>query len=195
MGYTHRDAEYSPEGHEGWVVAVLPDGTDAPRDTWEEAMAAAQQHDLGWAWSLKYDGREGRPRAAGIRATCYCGWKGPKHEANFADPDNADAHAREDWHHHTEVSMAKVLPPHVSKAIETVDEAIVDLTFPQADLLRLDEHRPLAAVHAATQLRALAESMQRTAVQAARIAGFSWEEIAHPLETTRQSAHERFNRQ
>ncbi|MFE7511420.1 hypothetical protein ACFU8I_09365 [Streptomyces sp. NPDC057540] len=194
MGFTHRDAEYSPEGHEGWVVAVLPDGTDAPRDTWEEALQAAEKHDLSWAWSLKYDGREGRPRAAGVRATCYCGWKGPKREARFDNPDTTNSFACEDWFHHTEVSMAKVLPPHVRKAIETAQDAIADLTFPQPDLLRLDEHRPLAAIHAATELRYLAETLQRNAVQAARNAGFSWEEIAAPLETTRQSAHERFSR-
>ncbi|MEU1867868.1 hypothetical protein [Streptomyces gardneri] len=195
MGFTHRDSEHSSEGHEGWVVAVLPDGTDAPRDTWEEAMEAAEQYDLGWAWSFKYDGREGRPRAAGIRAICYCGWRGPKREANFDNPDNTDAFLCEDWFRHAELSLSKVLPPHVLKAIETVEEAILDLTFPQTDLLRLDEHRPLAAIHAATILRGLAETAQRTAVNAARTAGYSWEEIAHPLETTRQSAHERFSRQ
>ncbi|MFE5301849.1 hypothetical protein [Streptomyces sp. NPDC056632] len=95
MGFTHRDAEYSREGHEGWVVAVLPDGADAPHDTWEEALQAAEKHDLSWAWSLKYDGREGRPRAAGIRATCCCGWKGPKREAKFANRDMSDSFACE----------------------------------------------------------------------------------------------------
>ncbi|MEU2232231.1 hypothetical protein [Streptomyces vietnamensis] len=156
-------------------------------------MEAAQQHDLGWAWSFKYDGHDGRPRAAAVRVICLCGWKSPKREANFTNPDTAESLLCEDWFHHAEVSLSKVLPPHVHKAIET--DTILDLTFPQVDLLRLDEHRPLAAIHTATQLRHLAEAAQRTAVTAARTAGYSWEEIAAPLETTRQSAHERFNRQ
>ncbi|MFE5549575.1 hypothetical protein ACFQ71_38030 [Streptomyces sp. NPDC056534] len=158
-------------------------------------MEAAEQHELGSAWSFKYDGREGRPRAAGIRAICDCGWRGPRRAANVDSPDSAGDLLCEDWFRHAEVSLSKVLPPRVRKAIGTAEEAILGLTFPQTDLLRLDEHRPLAAIHAATVLRSLAESMQRTGVSAARAAGYSWEEIARPLETTRQSAHERFSRQ
>ncbi|MFE5948426.1 hypothetical protein [Streptomyces sp. NPDC056480] len=194
MGFLHRDSEHSRVRHEGWVIAVLPTGEDAPRDNWEELLEAAQTHELAWAWSLKYDGREGRPLAAGIRAVCRCGWRGLRREANFRSPETADDLAQLDWHHHAEVSLSQVLPSHVAKALNDAERAVVNLTFPRQDLARLDEHRPLAAIRAATYLRARAEQMQKLAVAAARASGHSWEEISRPLRTTRQSAHERFSK-
>ncbi|MCY0924015.1 hypothetical protein OS965_38840 [Streptomyces sp. H27-G5] len=184
MGWIHQDDETT---HEGFVIAALPDGIDAPQDSWEDTEKA----DGAWAWSLKYDGVDGRPRATGIKAICLCGWRGPRQPADPADPGPAEEALRRLWFHHVEVSLARVLPPHVQKLLDNLEEAVLGLTAPPATPDQLDEHRPLAALHAASILRGYAEQWQETAVRAART-DYSWEEIARPLGVSKQSAHERF---
>ncbi|MFD8386143.1 hypothetical protein ACFV2X_47885 [Streptomyces sp. NPDC059679] len=184
MGWIHQDDE---SDHEGFVVAVLPDGTDAPRDTWEDM----QEAEGCWAWSLKYDGAHDRPLAVGIRAICLCGWRGPRQRADFTDPPAAEESLRKQWYHHAEVSLSRTLPPRIQALFDDLEETLLGMAMPPARPDELDDTRPLIAIYAATLLRAHAERWQETAVRAAR-ADYSWEEIARPLGTTKQSAHERF---
>ncbi|MET8680043.1 hypothetical protein ABZW18_21280 [Streptomyces sp. NPDC004647] len=187
MGWIHQDDE---SDHEGFVVAVLPDGADAPRDTWEDTEKANAQ-DRNWAWSIKYDGADGRPRAAGVRAICLCGWRGPRQKADFATLETAEEALRRQWYHHAEVSMARTLPSRVQRLFDELEEAVLGLASPPREPAELDDTRPLAAVYAATLLRDHAERWQETAVRAAK-ADYSWEEIARALCTTKQSAHEKY---
>ncbi|MBK3587919.1 hypothetical protein JHN49_31030 [Streptomyces sp. MBT57] len=184
MGWLHRDDESK---HEGFVVAVLPGGIDAPRDSWEDSEKA----DGGWAWSAKYNGTNGRPRAEGIRATCYCGWQGSRTRADFTDPEAAEEVLRRQWFHHVELSMARTIPARIQSLIDELEEAVLGMTAPASSPENLDEARPLAAINTASVVRDLAQRWQETAVRTAK-ADYTWEAVALALGTSKQSAHERF---
>ncbi|MCY1649251.1 hypothetical protein OVA19_00240 [Streptomyces sp. SL203] len=184
MGWLHQDDE---SAHEGFVIAVLPDGSDGPRDTFDELG----ETDGAFAWRLKYDGAHGHPKAAGIKADCYCGWRGPRRPADFNDPDAAEEVLRREWFHHVEVSLSQTLPRRIQRLMDDLEEAVLGMMAPPRTPAELDDTRPLIAAHAATLLRNQAARWQEEAVRAAK-ADYSWEEIAKPLMMTKQSAHERF---
>jgi hypothetical protein len=87
--------------------------------------------------------------------------------------------------------MARTLPPRIQALFADLEEAVLGMATPTSPQDELEEPRPLSAIYAATLLRGYAERWQETAVRAAR-ADYSWKEIARPLGTSRQSAHERF---
>ncbi|MEW2399991.1 hypothetical protein [Streptomyces sp. NPDC046862] len=89
--------------------------------------------------------------------------------------------------------MWRILPPHVTRALEAVEASISRLTVSLTYYAWLDEYRPLAAVNAAMRLRVYPDILLTQAVGRARGEGYSWEDVASPLGTTRQSAHERFS--
>ncbi|MFK8851133.1 hypothetical protein [Streptomyces sp. Ac-502] len=186
MGWVHDD--YNSD-HEGHVVAVLPDGTSAPADVWEDGEAA-DARDLTWAWSLKYDGADGRPRAAGIRTVCACGWEGPRRPADPTDPEAAEAGLYEQWLHHAEVALSRTLPEEIQRLVNELEEAVTGFCAAPTEG-RPEDSRPLVALYAATLLRQDSERWQQLAVQAAK-KDYSWEEIARPLGTSKQAAWERF---
>ena len=70
--------------------------------------------------------------------------------------------------------------------------AIADLVT--AELAEPAAEVPLAAVAAARELAAVAAAALQAAVDRARAAGDSWQEIGDVLETTRQAAFQRFGR-
>jgi len=191
MGWLYAEGDNESEGdnHEGWVVAVLSDGTDAERDTFEDAEETWKRR-VNWAWSYKYDGNEGRRKAQGLRVVCHCGWRGPRRPVDFNDPDACDVQLKQEWERHCEISLWRMQTQRMKRLISDLDEAFDQLTF----RLTADGEpaRPLLAVHAATSLLMNVEAWQRDAVRAARTAGFSWDEIAGPLMMSKQSAHEKF---
>ncbi|MFK0238634.1 hypothetical protein [Streptomyces vinaceus] len=189
MGWMHQDDDGS---HEAWVVAVLPDGSDGTRDgTPDTTTDVALPENLEWAWSLKYDGAHGHPRAMGVRVVCACGWKGGRKRPTWNAPAQVDDQLRAQWRHHAEVALADTLPEDVQRLVVALHDAVGALVGPAQ--YEGDEVRPLAVVHAATLLKSMADTWQAEAVQAAR-GDYSWEEIAGALGTSKQSAHERFSR-
>jgi hypothetical protein len=63
-----------------------------------------------------------------------------------------------------------------------------------AELTQTDAGSPLAAMASARELATVANAALQTAVDRARTAGHSWQEIGDVLETTRQAAFQRFGR-
>lgn len=65
-------------------------------------------------------------------------------------------------------------------------------TVPQADQIR--ETDPATGLRAAAALHRLAERVEATHVDAARRAGWSWEQIGDALGVTRQSVHAKYGK-
>ncbi|MGW2748117.1 hypothetical protein [Streptomyces sp. NPDC001450] len=185
MGWLHQDDDGS---HEGWVVAVLSDGANGVRDTFGDEEF---WEDRAWAWSVKYDGAHGYPRAAAVRAICHCGWSSGRQRPTWDAPEEVEERLRRQWHHHTEVAMSRTLPPRIQQLMNDLEEAVTGMMMPPRNEEELDDTRPLVAVYAATLLRGMADTWQDEAVRAAK-ADYSWEEIARPLGVSKQAAHERF---
>ncbi|WP_052443339.1 hypothetical protein [Streptacidiphilus neutrinimicus] len=185
-GYNGSYDETKP--HDGNVVAVLSDGTDAGRDTWEDGQES-DRRDLLWAWSFKYDGREGRRKAQALRAICSCGWRGARRPADFTDPDACDPQMEQEWKRHCELSLYRDPTRRLHRLLAQLGDVFDELTNPSDP----DEQpRPLLAAHMAKILQMDIETWQKNAVRAARDGGFSWDEIAGPLGMSKQTAHERF---
>ncbi|MFB8247317.1 hypothetical protein ACFC5X_20020 [Streptomyces sp. NPDC055952] len=191
MGWLYAEGENESEGgnHEGWVVAVLSDGTDGEKDTFDDAEETWARR-VQWAWSYKYDGKEGRRKAQGLRVVCYCGWRGARRPVDFADPDACDVQLRQEWERHCEISMSRMLTQRLQRLTSDLAVAFDELT----GTCNKDGEpaRPLLAAYAATSLLMDVEAWQRDAVRAARKGGFSWDEISGPLMMSKQSAHEKF---
>jgi hypothetical protein len=111
---------------------------------------------------------------------------------DFTDPDECDSALRREWLRHVEISMSRTLPEQLQRLLDEVEETVRGLSAPLRPGGEPDEQRPLLAAYAATRLQAAAEEWQQEAVRAARAAGYSWDEIAKPLRTTKQSAHRKF---
>lgn len=90
--------------------------------------------------------------------------------------------------------MSRTLTEQLRRQLDEMEETARGLSAPPRPGGEPDEQRPLLAAYAATRLQAEAEEWQREAVRAARAAGFSWDEIAGALSTTKQSAHEKFHK-
>jgi hypothetical protein len=195
MGWLYAEGENESEGgaHEGWVVAVLSDGTDTEQDTIDDAEETWKRG-LSWSWSYKYDGKDGRRKAQGVRVICYCGWRGARRPADFTDPDACDVQLKQEWDRHCEISMSQMLTERLKRLTSDLDFAFAELTEGRSrtDISNGAPARPLLAAYAATTLLTDVEAWQRDAVRAARKSGFSWDEIARPLMTSKQSAHEKF---
>ncbi|MCC9707372.1 hypothetical protein E4N62_20055 [Streptomyces sp. MNU76] len=191
MGWLYAEGENESEGgnHEGWVVAVLSDGTDAEQDTFDDAEETWKRR-VNWAWSYKYDGKEGRRKAQGLRVICYCGWRGARRPVDFADPDACDVQLRQEWERHCEISMSRMLTQRLQRLTSDLAVAFDELTGTFNN--DSEPARPLLAAYAATSLLMDVEAWQRDAVRAARKGGFSWDEISGPLMMSKQSAHEKF---
>lgn len=187
--YAYSAGESEDDEHEGNVVAVLSDGTDTEYDKWEDTEES-DKRGLNWAWSFKYDGKEGRRKAQGLRVICTCGWRGARRPADFADPDACDAQLRQEWDRHCELSLYRMPTQRLRRLIGNLGEIFDELnggSTPEGE-----PARPLLAAYMATSLQTDLRAWQRDAVRAARKGGFSWDEIAGPLNMSKQSAHEKF---
>ncbi|MGA4980049.1 hypothetical protein [Streptomyces cinereoruber] len=188
MGWTHRDDETT---HEGWVVAVLPDGTEGTRDTFDD-LPFMDEGEVSWAWSVKYDGKHEHPRARGVRAVCLCGWASKTLRPTWEAPETAETELRELWYRHVEVSLSGMMPGRLRRLLAELDDMLGDMVFPPREGSEPDEFRPLAALHATSELRFLVDSLQNRGVASAIRERYTWDEVAGALGITRQSAHQKF---
>ncbi|MFJ7209455.1 hypothetical protein ACIQWR_38740 [Streptomyces sp. NPDC098789] len=63
-------------GHTGSVGVLLTDGSEPDPVYFDVGSGAHMPSSTDWH---AYDGRMGRPRAAVLRGSCSCGWRGPAH--------------------------------------------------------------------------------------------------------------------
>ncbi|MFE9426473.1 hypothetical protein ACFYNO_26325 [Kitasatospora sp. NPDC006697] len=161
--------------HEGYLAAVLTDGTEAVRTSGE--------HAVWWA----YDGADG-PRAVAVRGACGCGWRGSDtHPIDFGDDEATEGvgartgpHA--DWEYHVELAEGAI-PRDVEQLLATLGRRVAELC---------------EAGQAGAALRSLAEA--DTAVSRARVVAvrgarrdlYGWEAIARLLELTPELALARY---
>ncbi|WP_030200738.1 hypothetical protein [Streptomyces sp. NRRL S-87] len=180
-----------PEGHEGYVVAVLADGAEPPPVRTARTVADGKEY-LGenTAWWL-YDGREGRPRAFAVKAGCQCGWRSADmFPVDFEDWEATDGFEAGDgpwaaWEaDHVGRLVGGQIPADVADAIEQL----------RVQLAALADSRPLAAVAAAARVEKLGTARLQQAVTAAVRDGSSWTAIGEATGTTRQAAHQRFSK-
>ncbi|MFJ5548733.1 hypothetical protein [Streptomyces sp. NPDC093225] len=140
--------------YQGAVGALLADGT-VPAPVYFDSASGPGGRSVS-QWSV-YDGRQGRPRAAVLRAVCSCGWAGPQHRLDWemiggdelAEAGDGPAAACErDWDGHTaEVAAQAVpLPEVVTVLLERLEVEIDKLTATS----------PVAALRAVRALEVLA---------------------------------------
>ncbi|MFJ5548738.1 hypothetical protein [Streptomyces sp. NPDC093225] len=152
--------------HEGAVGVLVEDGT-VPDPVYFDSVSGPGGRSVS-QWSV-YDGRQGRPRAAVLRAVCSCGWAGQRHrlewEMTGADElaeagDGQAAACERDWDGHTaEVAARAVpLPETVTVLLEQVEVEIDKLTATS----------PVGGVRAVRALEILAGRLGYWAARGAR---------------------------
>ncbi|MFJ5552500.1 hypothetical protein [Streptomyces sp. NPDC093225] len=140
--------------HQGAVGVLLADGT-IPDPVYFDSASGPGGRSVA-QWSV-YDGRQGRPRAAVLRAVCSCGWVGSQHCLDWdviggdelAEAGDGQAAACErGWDAHTaDVAAAAVpLPEAVTILLEQLETEIDKLTATS----------PVAALRAVRALEVLA---------------------------------------
>ncbi|MFF9070467.1 AsnC family protein [Streptomyces sp. NPDC014891] len=176
--------------HEGYAVAVLADGRDA---------TAADNPSGNSAWWC-FDGRDGRPRAAGVRAACDCylgsdqprsDWRGTTvfpvdFEADFelTEGDNSSGPYAEWWNTHVTPAEATTVPGDVTDLLDQVRTRLAELTG----------QRPLATLTAVARLDRLTEAAARRAADTAYQRDATWSDIGAALGVSKQAAHQRLAR-
>ncbi|MEU9666320.1 hypothetical protein AB0E25_12125 [Streptomyces bobili] len=175
MGWT---TEEFGESHEGIAGAVLADGSE-PKPVYLDLGSSADsvlETSEWWA----YDGRLRRPRAAGFRAACACGWRGETHPIDGACWMSDDglydldvSAARGDWRVHIRAVERRTvpLPDQLTHLMHQLEEQLTSLT----------DRAPVAALKAVTMLERLLPDIGQEAAQAVRDDELSWESVGTAL--------------
>ncbi|RSS67357.1 hypothetical protein [Streptomyces sp. WAC06128] len=189
MGWVHEDPDADLYDHEGYAVAVLADGSEP-----EPIQVPIPDRDgitsPNSAWWL-YNGQDGRPLAAGVKAGCACGWRSKEtfpvdfedHEATEGFEFNEGPFAAWSYEHIGSL-LGTAMPPELLAALDTV----------KAYVEQLVTERPLAALTALTRMESLAAAHSPTAGAAARSKGATWDAVGKAVGTTRQAAFQRFRK-
>lgn len=175
--------------HEGWVGAVLADGSE-PREAVIDAGSGANFHRTREWWA--YSGILSRPRAVAARGACSCGWRA---EGQYAiDWDEADAVSAkfprsepyDEWQEHIRGVEAQTipLPPELEELLKRVEE----------QLYALADDAPLAALKAVAALERTTKHVSRRAAQYAEADELSWESISRALGLSEEDARSRLLR-
>ncbi|MGW2698387.1 hypothetical protein [Streptomyces sp. NPDC001296] len=82
MGWTTEEFGTS---HEGYVGAVLDDGSE-PKPVYLDIGSGSAGFSTSEWWA--YTGQMGRPRAAGYRSACACGWRGDTYPIDWDQVDD-----------------------------------------------------------------------------------------------------------
>ncbi|MFD5315263.1 hypothetical protein [Streptomyces sp. NPDC127098] len=182
---------YSEEfgaSHEGTVRAVLADGGE-PKPVYFDVVSGSHVPAVSDWWI--YDGTCGAPRAAGLRGSCSCGWRGARHQPIdwAATPDLRDVDTDplyEDWARHiAEVDARSVpLPLGLEGLLGQLDE--------QLELLANDA--PLAALRAVALLEGVARRVGGDAAEATLTDQVPWETVGQALGMTADEARAHLRR-
>ncbi|WP_329467987.1 hypothetical protein [Streptomyces sp. NBC_01431] len=192
---TWQTAEFGAS-HEGAVAVVLADGSE-PGPVYLDAgsgggIPATTQ------WTV-YTGRFGAPRAAALRGSCSCGWRGtPCYPIDWAavgdtplrEADIDTAGPAADWDQHMKDVDARTLPLPADLA------DLLDMLAERLDNLAFDA--PLAALKAVAAVERVTHRISHAAAhnvlteQSADEA--SWEEIGRALGLTEKDARSRLTR-
>ncbi|MEU8472623.1 hypothetical protein AB0F30_32880 [Streptomyces sp. NPDC029006] len=155
MGWT---TEEFGESHEGIVGAVLADGSE-PKPAYFDIGSGAEMYATSEWWA--YDGGMTRPKAAAVRASCSCGWRGPSVPVPWEElaedglEDLDVSRARRDWseHIHAVERQTVPLPEELAQLLNAVEDR----------LFALAEDAPTAALRAVAALDRLTRRAGREA--------------------------------
>ncbi|MFF5854557.1 hypothetical protein ACFY8B_02790 [Streptomyces sp. NPDC012751] len=164
------------ESHEGIVGAVLDDGSE-PKPAYLDTGGGPGTYRTSEWWA--YDGGGGRPRAAGARASCSCGWRGPSVPVPWGGPagdglEDLDVSGpHRDWTEHVRTVERRTvpLPEDLAQLLAALEEK----------LLALAEDAPAAALRAVTALDRLGRRAGREAAYMIDEDDGRWEALGRAL--------------
>ncbi|MFI0809338.1 hypothetical protein [Streptomyces echinatus] len=155
MGWT---TEEFGDSHEGIVGAVLADGSE-PKPAYFDIGSGAEMYRTSEWWA--YDGSVTRPRAAAVRASCSCGWRGPSTPVPWDELDTDGLEEldvsgpRRDWSEHIRAVERQTVP--LPADLAGLLNALEDKLIPLA------EDAPAAALRAVAALDRLTRRAGREA--------------------------------
>ncbi len=175
--------------HEGYVGAVLNDGTE-PEPAYLDPGSSANFHETREWWA--YSGILNRPQAARGRGACSCGWRGvDEYDIDWDAIDRftevfPSTGPREAWHQHiADVDASTVpLPTEMAALLEQLDD----------QLTRLTDETPLAALTVVAILETLAKQVAPVAALYAENDGLSDEVLGQGLGVSPSDAKSRLLR-
>ncbi|MFD4543599.1 hypothetical protein [Streptomyces bauhiniae] len=174
------------ESHEGYIGAVLPDGSE-PKPVYLDPGSGADFRITREWWA--YSGQLNRPKAACVRGCCACGWRGASYPIDWEQLSDEDdvldvASPYEDWSAHIEAVERATVPFPVS-----LDELLEQL---ETVLDTLVEEAPAAALRAAEVLGRLSRRTGRLAAGAVQDDGpLQWEALGTALGVAPEKARAR----
>jgi hypothetical protein len=179
-------AEEFGTSHEGFAGAVLTDGSE-PKPVVLDTGSGAHVHQTSEWWA--YTGQWGRPKAAGYRAACACGWRGKTHPVDCEQIDGGrldevDVSASyDDWAAHIDTvdRQAVPLPDDLTNTLGRLED----------QLSRLADQAPVAALRAVGELERLTRSIGHRAAHAAEADDLSPETIGKALGLSTSAARAR----
>ncbi|NBE50487.1 hypothetical protein [Streptomyces boluensis] len=177
------------KSHDGWVGALLPDGTE-PKQVYLDPGSGANFHETREWWA--YRGILNRPMAARVRGACSCGWRG---ETQYPiDWDQIGSFVQDfpspepltDWEQHLDEVEARTipLPDELTTLLEQVEERL--------ELLVQDS--PLAVLKAVAALERATKRFGRQAAAYTEADGLSDETVATALGLSAADAQSRLLR-
>ncbi|MEU3752967.1 hypothetical protein AB0H17_09425 [Streptomyces olivoreticuli] len=179
--------------HEGRAGAVLADGSEPGPVYLDSGSGGGLPPTSDWQ---VYDGTYDAPKAADLRGSCSCGWRGTSRYPIDWPQVIADEHCmdtsgpRDDWEQHiSEVRTRSVpLPVELEDLLKRVEE--------QLDALAMEA--PVAALKAVAALERTTGRISRNAADNAqadeRAGELSWEAIGTALGLNEKDARSRLNR-
>ncbi|MGA4842725.1 hypothetical protein [Streptomyces sp. G45] len=177
------------KSHEGWVGAVLADGTEPKPAHIDPGSGPNFRQTREW-WA--YSGSLGRPRASRARGACSCGWRGENEY--LIDWDQVDVRTQEfpsleplsDWERHIDsvAALTVPLPTELADLLEQVD----------TQLTRLADEAPLAAIKAVIALESTMKRVARNSAAYAEADGLSGEALGQALGLSPAAAESRLLR-
>ncbi|MEU9115197.1 hypothetical protein AB0D04_26285 [Streptomyces sp. NPDC048483] len=173
--------------HEGRAGAVLPDGSEPKPMYFDAGSGGGGQTTSDW-WV--YDGTLGAPQAAGLRASCSCGWRGSsRYPIDWSEvPENRPyeydtSGTYDDWEQHIAVVEAQAvpLPDELADLLQRVDD----------QLSALVDQAPVAALRAVAALERTTGRISRAAAYHAQADEVPWDSIGKSLGLTEKDARSR----
>ncbi|MFD7500263.1 hypothetical protein [Streptomyces sp. NPDC059850] len=172
--------------HEGKPSAVLADGSE-PKPVYYDVGSSGSVPSLSEWWI--YDGTLRAPKAAHLRGSCACGWRGESlypidwDEVVDARLDLEVSGPHDDWKQHVEEVRARSVP------LPTGLETLLTQVEEQLDALTVDT--PVAALKCVAILERITQRIGREAAYGAEADEVSWETIGQALGLDEKTAQSR----